>query len=245
MNYEEVINKLKKNASPKNVAGMARFGINPKNTLGISIYVLRDLAKEINSTFKGTTLQGRHKLALQLWDSGIHEARILASMVDEADKVTEKQMDSWVANFDSWDVCDQVTSNLFAELPKRSPSEALLGRRRNKTPDPYKKVFEWAKDEREFVRRAAFALIAALAWQDKKATDDKFRSFFPIIKKYSTDERNFVKKAVNWALRNIGKKRPGLTKGAISCAEEIQKIDSKSARWIAADALRELEKIRG
>lgn len=245
MKYEEVIRQLKKNANPKNVAGMARFGINPKNTLGISIYVLRNLAKKINRPFKGTTLKGRHKLALQLWKSKIHEARILASMVDVPELVSSNQMDEWTADFDSWDVCDQVTNNLFAELPKRSPSEALLGRRRNKTPDPYKKVFEWARDEREFVRRAAFALIAALAWQDKKATDKNFMPFFPLIKKYSTDERNFVKKAVNWALRNIGKRRPGLKNETIKVAKEIQEIDSKSARWIAKDALRELTKIRG
>jgi len=216
MTYEEIIKDLKSQRNQKNIDGMARFGINPKNTLGISIYVLRDMAKKIGAD---------HNLALKLWESGIHEARILASMVDEIDKVTERQMDEWVEDFNSWDTCDQVTSNLF-----------------DKTPYAYKKVVEWAKDEREFVRRAAFALIAALAWQDKNATDKDFRPFFPIIKKYSTDERNFVKKAVNWALRNIGKKRPGLKKEAIKLAKEIQKMDSKSARWIASDALRELAK---
>jgi 3-methyladenine DNA glycosylase AlkD len=215
MIFEEVIGLLKKNANPKNVEGMARFGINPKNTLGISIYTLRDIAKKIKPN---------HNLALKLWRSGLHEARILASMVDEVEKVTEAQMDAWAKDFDSWDVCDQVCSNLF-----------------DKTKYAYKKAAEWAKDEKEFVRRAGFALMAALAWQDKGAKDPQFRKFFPIIKKYSSDERNFVKKAVNWALRNIGKRRPGLRKETIALAKEIRKIDSRSARWIASDALRELK----
>ena len=214
MSFEEVVRLLKKNANPKNVEGMARFGISSKNTLGISIYTLRDIAKNIKPD---------HALALRLWKSGIHEARLLASMVDEADKVTEAQMDSWAKDFDSWDVCDQVCSNLF-----------------DKTPFAYKKAIEWPKAEREFVRRAGFALMAALAWQDKNATDKDFIPFFPVIKKYSTDERNYVKKAVNWALRNIGKRRPGLKKEAIKLARQIHEIDSKAARWIAADALREL-----
>src|SRR3989304_6287128 len=206
MTFEEIVRLLRKNANPKNVEGMARFGISPHKTLGISIYTLRDIAKRINPN---------HALALKLWKSQIHEARLLASMIDEADKVTKAQMDSWAGDFDSWDVCDQVCSNLF-----------------DKTPYAYKKAVEWPKDEREFVRRAGFALMAALAWQDKGAKDSQFRPFFPVIKKYSTDERNFVKKAVNWALRNIGKKRPGLKKEAIKLARQIHEIDSKAARWI-------------
>lgn len=216
MSFEQIVRFLKKNANSKNVEGMARFGIASKNTLGISIYTLRDLAKKITPD---------HKLAIKLWDSGIHEARILASMVDEEDKVTPSQMDSWAGDFDSWDVCDQVCSNLF-----------------DKTAYAYKKASQWPKDEREFVRRAGFALMAALAWQDKNATDKDFRKFFPIIKKYSTDERNFVKKAVNWALRNIGKKRPRLRAKAIKTAKQLEKTDNKTARWIAKDALRELQK---
>jgi len=222
MDYQEIIKELRKQANAKNVAGMARFGITSTNTLGISIYTLRDIAKKIN-TFKGSTLKGRHSLAIKLWNSKIHEARILASMVDVPELVGAKQMDLWVGDFDSWDVCDQVTSNLF-----------------DKTPYAYKKVFEWVKDEREFVRRAAFALIAALAWQDKDAHDKDFKPFFPLIKKYSTDDRNFVKKAVNWALRNIGKKRPGLKKEAIEIAKKLEQTGDWTARWIAKDALREL-----
>jgi len=214
MSFEETVKLLKKHANPKNVEGMARFGISSKNTLGVPVYTLRDMAKKIKSD---------HTLALKLWRSGIHEARILASMVDEVDKVTESQMDLWAGDFDSWDVCDQVCSNLF-----------------DKTPYAYKKAAQWPKNEREFVRRAGFALMAALAWQDKNAVDNDLRKFFPIIKKYSTDERNFVKKAVNWALRNIGKKRPGLRAEAIETARELEQTDNKTARWIAKDALREL-----
>jgi len=214
MSFEETVKLLKKHANPKNVEGMARFGISSKNTLGVPVYTLRDMAKKIKSD---------HTLALKLWKSEIHEARILASMVDEADKVTESQMDLWAGDFDSWDVCDQVCSNLF-----------------DKTPYAYKKAAQWPKNKKEFVRRAGFALMAALAWQDKNAVDNDFRKFFPIIKKYSTDERNFVKKAVNWALRNIGKKRPGLRAEAIETARELEQTDNKTARWIAKDALREL-----
>jgi 3-methyladenine DNA glycosylase AlkD len=194
---------------------MARFGINPENTLGISIPPLRTLAKEIGKD---------HDLAQALWATGIHEARILAAFVDDPRQVTEGQMESWVADFDSWDVCDQVCGNLF-----------------DRTPFAYEKAVEWSGREEEFVRRAAFALMAYLAVHDKKADDAKFEPFFPLIIGASTDERNFVKKAVNWALRQIGKRSRYLHERAIEVAREISKIESKAARWIAADALKELE----
>jgi len=220
MNYEEIMEKLKSMASPKDVEGMARYGINPHNTLGISIYKLRPLAKEIGND---------HKLALRLWDSGIHDARLLAVFIEDPVKVTEEQMESWAKDFDSWDVCDQACTSLF-----------------DLTPLARKKVFEWAERDEEFVKRAAFSIIAGLAVHDKKAEDPRFEDFFPIIKKQSTDDRNYVKKAVNWALRNIGKRNFNLNKRAIEIAKEIQKINSKSAKWIANDAIRELtnEKIK-
>jgi len=218
MEYQVVISILKKNANPKNVEGMARFGINPEKTFGISIPFLRKLAKDIKKTSPDI-----HILAGQLYGSGYHEAKILAGMIDDPKLVTEKQMDAWIVGFDSWDVCDQVCMNLF-----------------DKTPFAYKKAIEWTKREPEFERRAGFALMACLVWHDKRANDSQFLPFFPLIKKYATDERNFVKKAVNWALRQIGKMRPGLKKEALKTAEEILKIDSKSAQWIAKDALREL-----
>lgn len=216
MTYEEIIIKLKKESNPKNVEGMARFGISPKNTLGISIPFLRKLAKEIGKD---------HQIADKLWKSGIHEARILAGMVDEKEKVTEKQMDKWAGQFDSWDVCDQVCMNLF-----------------DKTIYAFDKAIEWTKQKREFHKRAGFALMACLAWHDKISPDSKFEKFFPFIVKESTDERNFVKKAVNWSLRQIGKRNEKLKKTAIKTAEEIfvKHSDSKSACWIAKDALKEL-----
>lgn len=214
MRYEEVLKRLKSMSNPEAVAGMARFGINPKNTYGISTPNLRKLAKEIGKN---------HVLAIKLWDSGIHEARILASMIDESKLVNEKQMEKWVKEFDSWDVCDQVCFNLF-----------------EKTPFAYEKAIEWSERKEEFVKRAGFIMMTWLAVSDKGASDKNFEKFFPLIKKESIDERNFVKKAVNWALRQIGKQNLNLNKQAIETAEKIQKLDSNSAKWIASDTLREL-----
>ncbi len=210
--------RLRALSNPKNVEGMARFGINPENTLGVSIPNLRKLAKEIGKD---------HALAQQLWSSGIHEARILACFIDEPELVTEGQMERWAEDFDSWDVCDQVCGNLF-----------------DKTRFAYGKAFEWSKRKEEFVKRAGFAMMAWLAVHDKKADDAEFIKFLPIIKRESIDERNFVRKAVNWALRQIGKRNGKLKKEAIRTAREILKSHSKSrsARWIASDALRELMK---
>ncbi len=220
MQYEEILKRLKSLANPAIAAGMARFGSRPKKALGISAPNLRQLAKEIGRD---------HRLALRLWDSGIHEARILASLIDEPEKVTETQMERWVKDFDSWDVCDACCCNLF-----------------DKTPVAYQKAAAWSKRKEEFVKRAGFALVAYLAVHDKKAKDEAFIRFLPMIKPASSDERNFVKKAVNWALRQIGKRNVALNRLAIQTAKDIHAMDSKTARWIAADALRELtgEKIK-
>lgn len=194
---------------------MARFGINPKNTLGVSMPFLRSLAKTI----------GRDRyLAIKLWQSKIHEARILAALIDEHQLVTEKQIESWVKDFDSWDVCDQVCSNLF-----------------DKTPFAWVKAVEWSQRKEEFVKRAGFVLMAALAVHDKKVGDKAFLKFFPYLKKEATDPRNFVKKAVNWALRQIGKRSLFLKTKALALCREISKIDSSSARWISGDAQKELQ----
>ena len=214
MQYESILKELKALSNPKTVEGMARFGINPKDTYGVSIPDLRKIAKEIGTN---------HNLAQQLWSSGIHEARILASMIDDSPTVTDAQMDDWVKDFDSWDVCDQCCNNLF-----------------DKTEFAYQKVVEWSVREEEFVKRAGFVLIACLSVHDKKAEDEEFLKFLPIIKRDAVDNRNFVKKAVNWALRNIGKRNPNLNKKAIETAKEIQQMDSRSAKWIASDAIREL-----
>ncbi|HJX45819.1 MAG TPA: DNA alkylation repair protein [Patescibacteria group bacterium] len=226
MDPEGIIKKLKSFKNPKNVEGMARFGINPKYALGINIPILRKLAKDINKDprYKNNSYK-LHQLAQGLWKSKIHEARILAGMVEASDLVTEKQMDSWTKDFNSWDLCDQTCMNLFW-----------------KHPDAYKKARIWTKLKPEFERRAGFSLMAVLAWHDKNASDTKFEKFFPFIKNCVTDERNYVKKAVNWALRQIGKRNPYLKEKSKDLAKEITISfpNSKSAQWIAKDALREL-----
>ena len=212
---DEVLKRLKVRAKPDQLAGMAKYGIVVEKRLGVSIPELRKIAKEIGKN---------HELALELWKSGISGALILASMIGEPEKLTEEQMEEWVKDFNSWDVCDQVCNNLF-----------------NKHPLVWKKILDWSKREEVFVKRAAFALLSCLAVHDKEAPDEKFIDFFPVIKRESGDNRNFVKKAVNWALRNIGKRNLNLNKAAIKVAGEIQQIDSKASRWIASNALRELE----
>lgn len=209
-----IVTLLESKYNPRNVEGMARYGINTENTLGVPIPVLRQIAEETGRN---------HALALRLWDSGIHEARILACFIDEPEKVTSGQMDQWSRDFDSWDVCDQCCSHLF-----------------DKTGLAYQKAIQWSASGDEFVKRAGFTLMAALAVHDKKAPDEQFEQLFPLIRKEATDERNYVRKAVNWALRQIGKRNRPLNQKAVALAKEIQKLESKAARWIAADALREL-----
>ncbi|MFH1639153.1 MAG: DNA alkylation repair protein [Chloroflexota bacterium] len=214
MDCSEIIDRLKALSRPENIAGMARFGINPENTYGVSIPNLRGLARETGKN---------HALAQELWDSGIHEARILAGMIDDPKLVELKQMEAWVKDFDSWDVCDQVCLNLFA-----------------KTSFACDRAAAWSRRDEEFVRRAGFVVMACLAVGNKKADNSIFAGFLPLIKTAATDERNYVKKAVNWALRQIGKRNLTLNRMALEKAGEIQEIRSKSARWIAADAIREL-----
>jgi 3-methyladenine DNA glycosylase AlkD len=215
MTASELIAALKAQANPVNVAGMARFGINAEGTLGVSVAEIRKLARKAGRN---------HDLALALWASGIHEARILATIVDEPARVTRRQMAAWARDFDSWDVCDQACMNLFW-----------------RTPQAWEMAVKWAGAKREFVRRAGFALMACLAWKTKEAPDERFEAFLPLIADAATDDRNFVKKAVNWALRGIGKRNPRLRRSAIATAKEIGGLDSRAARWIASDALRELQ----
>ena len=212
---EEVLRKLEAKARPDQLEGMTRYGMVAERRLGVSIPGLRRIAKELGKD---------HKLAIKLWKTGVPEARIVAAMIDEPEKLSENQMDDWVKNINSWDICDQVCMNLF-----------------EKTPLAWKKILDWSKREEEFIKRTAFALIACLAWHDKDAEDPKFIKLFPVIERGAVDERNFVKKAVNWALRNIGKRNRNLNRAAIKVAKEMLRINSKVARWIASDALRELE----
>jgi 3-methyladenine DNA glycosylase AlkD len=211
---KDVLRRLRAAGDPAAKAGMARFGINTERALGISVPVLRKMSREFRRD---------HALAAELWASGIHEARILASMIDDPRDVTATQMDAWVREVESWDLCDHLTGNLF-----------------DKTPFAHRKAMVWSRRKKEFVRRAGFSLMAALAVHDKAAADAKFRQFFPAIVAAATDDRNFVRKGVNWALRQIGKRNAPLRKDAIAVAREIARLDSRAARWIAADALREL-----
>lgn len=213
MTCDEVVRILEAQADPGNVAGMARFGIRGGRVLGISIPFLRRLARQIGRD---------HRLAGELWRTGIHEARLLAGFIDEPARVTESQMERWVRDLESWDVCDQVMSNLF-----------------DRTPFAHRKIAEWTARPEEFVKRAGFVLMAALAVHDKAAANDLFLEFLPIIEREASDPRNFVKKAVNWALRQIGKRNKALHKAAVACAKRILAQESAAARWIARDALRE------
>jgi 3-methyladenine DNA glycosylase AlkD len=194
---------------------MARYGIDTRRALGVTMNELRAFAKPLGRD---------HELAAALWDSGIHEARILATIVDDPTLVSEDQMERWVGDVASWDLCDQACGNLF-----------------DKTPFAFAKATEWAERPEEFVKRAGFALMAWAAVHRKDLPDERFHAFFPPIVAQATDERTYVKKAVNWALRQIGKRSPELHRRAVFTARKIGRLGSRSARWIAADALRELE----
>jgi 3-methyladenine DNA glycosylase AlkD len=214
MEVQQVIKILKDTANEDALIGMARFGIKTNQAFGISMPELRRLAKIIGKN---------HDLAIELWLTGYHEARILASLLAEPKKTTVELMDAWVAEFDSWDVCDQCCSNLFKY-----------------TPFAYSKAIAWTSSEQEFIKRAGFTLMACLASGDKKANEDKFLPFFPLIIQHAEDERNFVRKAVNWALRQMGKRSHFLRSIALDCIDELLKTKNKTAVWIAKDAQKEL-----
>ncbi len=211
----EVIDQLRTLADPSRLPGMARVGINVERAIGVSLPNLRTLARRHRPD---------HELALGLWETGIGEARILASMVDDTALVTDEQMERWVADLDSWDVCDQVCGNLF----ERCPSGPRMAR-------------SWVRREEAFVKRAGFAMIAGWAVHDRTSPDDVFASWFPVIRRGAIDERNYVKKSVSWALRNIGKRSLALNAAAVAETRRLLELDSRSARWIGRDALRELQ----
>jgi 3-methyladenine DNA glycosylase AlkD len=213
--FNETITALKSLARPGQLEGMAQFGIIGEGRLGVSIPSLRRLARSIGKN---------HPLADRLWRSRIPDAMILAAFIGEPEKLTSRQMDAWVKTIMSWDVCDQVCSNLF-----------------DRSSLAWTKIHEWAMHDREFVKRAAYVLIASLAVHDKEAPDARFIELFPFIRRGATDERNYVRKAVNWALRHIGKRNSRLHKAALGEARIIHRFPSPVAHWIAADAIRELE----
>lgn len=211
---QEILDILKTKQSTENMDGMSRFGINVDNAYGVTVKVIKEIAK---------TLPKNHQLAEELWNSGIHEAQILSSLVDEYELLTEADLEKKVLDFDSWDVCDLTCNNLFVY-----------------TPFCEKKIFEWSLRNEEFVKRAAFVLIACAAVHRKDWGNEKFISFLPLVEKHITDERNFVKKAVNWALRGIGKKNMALNAACLNFIEKSFDNINKSGKWILSDAKREL-----
>jgi len=217
MDEHDVLETLRRLARPESIEGIRRFGITTMNNLGISIVTLRKLAKTIGTD---------HDLAQRLWDSGMHDARHLATMIDDPSLVTRQQMERWASQFDSWDICDQCCNNLFF-----------------RTPYAYEKARTWCISTKEYVKRAGFTLVAVLAVHDKEATDERFLSFFSLIKEQADDDRNYVKKAINWALRQIGKRNITLNRKALALASDLKKSESQAARWIASDAIRELSSI--
>ena len=222
-----ILTELAALGNDENRAGMARYGIRVDDAFGVSVTELRRMAKRLGRD---------HALALELWRSGNHEARLLAAFVDQPARVDEQQMEAWAAGFDSWDLCDEVTTDLF-----------------DQTRFGWSKAIEWAGRPEEFVKRGGFALMAGLAVHDKAAGDEAFVELLASIEREAWDERNFVKKAVNWALRNIGKRNLALNEAAVACARRIRAAaderaggprggdaGARAARWVAADALREL-----
>ena len=210
---DEILREMRSIASPIVLDGMERFGIRVENRVGLSVPQIRAIAKR----------HGHNQaLAEELWNTGITDARILASLVGDPEAIHSSTMDRWARDFNCWTVCDACCCNLF-----------------DRAPYAWTKIRKWAPNDREFVRRAAFATLAGLAVHDKAADDSQFIDALKLIEAYAFDDRNFVRKAVNWALRNIGKRNARLLRDAIRSAEWIRAQDSRAARWIAADALRE------
>lgn len=217
MTADEVLKKLASLGSKKGGVGLDYFGITNQKSFGISAPILKQYAREVKKQ-----AEDRHALAQELWETGIYDARAVAFLIDDPRQVTKKQMDAWAKDFDNWATVDGACSYLFC-----------------RTSFAYEKAFEWAEKKPEFLKRAGFSMMAYLAVHDKEAEDEKLAAFFPIIEKHAFDDRNFVRKAVNWALRQIGKRNKNLNKLAIEAAERIKLQNTKPARWIAADALRE------
>jgi 3-methyladenine DNA glycosylase AlkD len=211
---DAVLGRLRSLRDPNAAEKAARFGVRVARIWGVCAPDLRRLAREIGRD---------HDLAAGLWRTGVHDARLLATLIDEPARVTVGQMERWVRDFDSWAVCDAACGCLF-----------------DKTPHAWAQAAEWTQRDGEYVKRAGFVLMATLAVHDKEAPDARFEKFLPLIVQHATDERNFVKKAVNWALRQIGKRNERLNRLAIRTARDLRRLDSKAARWIASDALREL-----
>lgn len=212
----ELLAWLERRGTRKNRDGLARYGIITTHAFGVQVGDLQGKAKSLGRD---------HALALALWETGWHEARMLAAFVDEPDRVTAAQMDRWARDFDNWGICDTVIMHLF-----------------DQTPHAWRKVEQWSARKGEFIKRAGFALLASLALHDKRSADEPFRRALPLIEAAATDERNFVKKGVNWALRSIGHRSVALHAAAISLAGKLAQSEAPTPRWIGKDALRDLNR---
>ena len=213
---DDVVAWLKKHGSSAGRSGMARYGLPAENAFGVSVGVLQRHAKQLGKS---------HDLAAELWATGWYEARMLAAFIDEPELVTPAQMDAWCRDFDSWGICDTVCMHLF-----------------DRTPHAWKKASAWSRRRDEFVKRAAFALLASLALHDRTTGDAPFLNGLVLIERAATDERNFVRKGVNWALRGIGERNHALHTAALDVAERLAASDDSTARWIGRDAMRQLER---
>ncbi len=218
MDQDDVLAWLERRGTRRNVEGMARYGIRAARAFGVSVGTLQGLAKRLGKD---------HALAAALWQSGWYEARMLATLVDDPERVTRRQMNAWAADFDNWAICDTACFHLF-----------------DRTPFAWDKARQWATSGREFVKRAAFALMASLALHDKTAPDARFRVMLPLIERAAHDERNFVKKGVSWALRSIGRRNPSLNAAALAAATRLAASADAACRWVGNDAQRELAKRR-
>jgi 3-methyladenine DNA glycosylase AlkD len=211
---QSVVAWLKRTGTKAYRDGLARYAIPSDKAFGVPVGTLRQHAKRLGRN---------HELAAALWDTGWYEARMLATFIDEPARVTSAQMDRWCRDFDNWAICDTACFHLF-----------------DRTPFAWEKVRQWATARPEFVKRASFALMASLVGHDKKAQDEAFLACLPMIEEGARDDRNFVKKAVNWALRSIGKRNAELNAAAIAASTRLVDSQSPSARWVGKDALREL-----
>jgi len=218
MTVAEIVKQLSSLGSIKNVEGMSHFGITTTKSFGVPTPILKQFAREVKKQ-----AEDQHALAQELWETGIYDAQAVAFLIDDPKQVTKKQMDAWAMDFDNWATVDGACGYLFC-----------------RTPFAYEKAVEWAGKKPKFLKRAGFSLMAYLAVHDKKADDTELAAFLPLIEKHSDDDRNFVRKAVNWALRQIGKRNLELNKQALEAANRIKLQNTKPARWIAADAIREL-----
>jgi 3-methyladenine DNA glycosylase AlkD len=218
MKKSEVLAWLKKNGSRRVIESMERYGIPSKGAVGVSVGELQKFTKQVGKD---------HKLAAELWASGVYEARLLATLIDDPKQVTVGQMNRWAADFDSWAVCDSACFWLF-----------------DRSPLAWRRVPQWTKSPREYVKRGGFALMACLALHDKNTADEKFLSFLPLIEKGADDERNFVKKGVSWGLRSIARRSPVLNAAAVKLAARLAARADAASRWVGKDALRDLEKVR-